>query len=179
MKEKELIDKYNNLENKYKNELKKDSPRIPLVKGFKEFSIFGRKLSQIHLNYEKHENSSCKVNINEKGAPKSELYKVEKMRFGKNGDKSTIIFNKYITIQNIPAEAFTYLVNGKSPAEWVMDRYMVKRDADSDILNDPNAYSNDEQYILKLLLSVLQMSIDIQKLYSELPNLELLEGDRE
>jgi predicted helicase len=35
-------------------------------------------------------------------------------------------------------EAYDYVVNGKSADEWVMDRYRVTVDSDSDIRNDPN-----------------------------------------
>lgn len=156
---------------RYKTELKKDSPRVPLLNEFDSYVTFGKKLSQLHLEYEKFSDDFVKVEINEKVLDLKKLYRVEKMRFGKGGDKSTIQFNQFITISNIPEEVYTYLINGKTPIEWVMDRYMVKEDPDSGNLNDPNEYSDDPKYILNLLLSVVAMSQEILKLQSSLPKL--------
>ena len=156
---------------RYKNELKKDSPRIPLLKEFRDYSEFGRKLSKLHLNYENLKNDFVNVQISDNVSDAKKLYRVEKMRFGKSGDKSVIQFNQFITISSIPDEIYSYLINGKTPTEWVMDRYMVKEDADSGNLNDPNEYSQDPDYVLKLLLSVIAMTKGILDLQQTLPKL--------
>lgn len=49
-----------------------------------------------------------------------------------------IIFNENITIENIPQEAYEYMINGKSAIEWIMDRYQIKIDKDSQIRNNPH-----------------------------------------
>ena len=41
------------------------------------------------------------------------------------GTKGTILFNDSVKIENIPAMAYDYVVNGKSAVEWVMERYAV------------------------------------------------------
>jgi len=48
------------------------------------------------------------------------LYRVEKMRFPKKGQKDNILYNSRITITNIPEEAYEYVVNGKSAIEWMI-----------------------------------------------------------
>jgi predicted helicase len=161
---------------RYRFELKKDSPRIPLLSEFQEYKNYGKSLAELHLNYESHSNDFVKVEINEKIADMHKLYRVEKMRFGKGGDKSIIQFNQFIAISNIPEVVYTYLINGKTPIEWVMDRYMVKEDSDSGNLNDPNEYSDDPKYVLNLLLSVMAMSQEVLKLQSSLPKLIIPEG---
>ena len=67
-----------------------------------------------------------------------DFYRVEKMCFPKKDQKDTIIYNGHITIENIPAEAYEYIVNGKSAIEWVMERYQVTTHKESGIRNDPN-----------------------------------------
>ena len=84
-------------------------------------------------------------------------------------DKSKIIFNDSITIENIPQEAWNYEINGCSAVKWITDRYQVKTDKDSQITNNPNDYSEDPAYILKLLLSVITVSLETQKLIDHLP----------
>jgi predicted helicase len=93
------------------------------------------------------------------------------MRYGKGGDKSVIHFNQYISVSGIPEEVYSYLVNGKSPVEWVIDRYAIKEDADSGNLNDPNDFSDNPKYVFELLLSVIAMTTKIIELQKTLPKL--------
>ena len=99
------------------------------------------------------------------------------MSFAKNGkekDKSTIIYNGNITIQHIPAEAYDYIVNGKSAVEWLMERYCVSIDKKSGIRNDANAWAREHRkprYILDLLLSIMSVSVETMKVVRSLPSL--------
>ena len=103
-------------------------------------------------------------------------------------DRSKIIYNPFITLTDIPEEAYQYQVNGKSAIEWVMERYQIKTNKDSGILNDPNQYSPtpknptqdnfeldskpDPKYILSLLKKVITVSVQTVKLIKKLPPLE-------
>ena len=85
------------------------------------------------------------------------------MRFPKkNGedDKSRIAYNERITLENIPSDAYEYVVNGKSAIEWIMDRYQVKTDPASGIVNDPNMYSDDPLYIANLVRRLVTVSVE-------------------
>jgi predicted helicase len=161
---------------KFNIELKKQAPRVPLLNDFSEYSKYGFELAELHLNYESLFNDFVKVEISDKSVEESKLYKVKKIRFGKSGDKSTIIFNEYITISEISADLYMYFINGKSPIEWIMDRYAVKEDADSGNLNDPNEYSEDPKYVFNLLLSVIAMTKEILELQETLPKLVIPES---
>ena len=154
-------------------DLKKMLPRLPLVENavdFQAFSEAGRKLADLHLNYEKR--SKPEQVIVERNA---DDYIVEKMKFKSKQDKSVIIYNNHITIKNIPLEAYDYVVNGRSAIEWIMERYQVKIDKASQIKNDPNDWAkehNDPTYILDLLLSVITVSLDTMKIVKGLPKVE-------
>lgn len=159
-------------------DLKKMLPRIPLVdvpNDFWAFSKAGRELAELHLNYESVPAYPDVKVIGED----SEKYYVEKLSFGKNGkevDKSTLIYNSYIRIENIPLEAYDYVINGKSAIEWIMDRYQVKVDKDSEIKNDPNDWGlehNNPRYILDLILSIITVSMATNEIVKRLPNLDL------
>lgn len=159
----------------FSSDLKKGLPRIPLVttyEKFKCFSNYGKKLSDLHLNYE---DSQLYENINLTIYPDAN-YKVNKMCFGKNKDKSTIVFNDWITISNIPSKAYDYIVNGKSAIEWIMERYQVTTDTKSGITNDPNLWcneKNDEKYIFNLLLKIISVSIKTMDIIESLPKLDM------
>jgi predicted helicase len=161
---------------RFKNELKRQTPRVPFLDDFAAYSEFGRKLTHLHLNYETFKNTLCEINIADTSKDDLELYKVEKMRFGKDDDRTILFFNRYITISNIPEEIFEYIINGKSPIEWIIDRYLIKEDSDSAILNDPNEYSKDPKYVFNLLLSVIAMTKEILELQKTLPKLVIPES---
>lgn len=111
-----------------------------------------------------------------------QYFAVEKMRFAKvrdeNGkliaNKTRIIYNSHITIENIPLKAYEYIVNGKSAIEWIIERYAVTIDKASQIKNDPNAWSREHEqlrYILDLLLSVIMLSCQTVDIVNTLPKL--------
>ena len=205
---------------KYKSNLDKSLPRIPLVPEFWEFSKTGRKLADLHLNYENQtppkevkilkdgkefkvqflkpstqdeKNKTGLKNQYSKGRKhpdqltfelsnqngilslfkdfSPEDLKVQKMKMDKN-DKSKIQFNDHITIANIPEKVWEYKINGWSAPKWVMDRYQYKKDKNTELVNDPNTYSEDPAYILKLLLSVMTVSLKTQELVKSLPYID-------
>lgn len=158
----------------FANDLKKQLPRLPLmedVRDFWKFSKIGRQLAELHINYEEvPPYPGVKVT-----GDKGKFYTVEKMRFPKKGQKDTIIYNSRITISDIPAQAYEYVVNGKSAIEWIMERYQVKTDKKSGITNDPNDWAaevGNPRYILDLLLSVINLSVQTVDLVGQLPPLK-------
>lgn len=168
-------------------DLKKSLPRLPLVEAADDFWTFskaGRDLASLHLNYETVEPyAGCRIvfsPLTDRGG--SMNYRVEKMRFGKKDsktvDKGVIYYNSGITIENIPLEAYDYVVNGKSAIEWIMERYAVTVNKDSGISNDPNDWAaehDDEKYIFNLLLRIITVSLETMKIVRSLPELKLEE----
>lgn len=165
----------------FANDLKKMLPRIPLVdkpKDFKAFSDSGRKLAELHINYE----TVVPYNGVEVQKPEDKLqmdayefYSVTKLRFPKKDQKETIIYNSRIKLNNIPEKAYQYVINGKSAIDWIMDRYQVKVDKKSGIKNDPNDWSKEVEnpsYILDLILSIINVSIQTVDIVESLPKLE-------
>ena len=183
---------------RFADDLRKSLPRIPIVDKVADFVAFnkaGRALADLHLNYESVA-AHPEVKVTELGKKEDYIdeetgetvlngdafnyYSVEKMRFPsgqKAKDKpSTIIYNPHITLENIPAIAYDYVVNGKSAIEWIMERYQVTIDKDSLIKNDPNDWSrehNQPRYILDLLLSVINVSEQTVAIVKGLPALNL------
>ena len=165
---------------KYANDLKKDLARIPVVAEKEKYVEVGKKLMDLHINYEE-------VPVYEGVqivARENPSYVVKKMKFGKKRDaesgklekdKSTIIFNSDITIKDIPEKAYDYVVNGRSAIEWIMDQYQVKTDKKSGITDDPNDFSDDPKYIFNLLLRIINVSLQTVDLVNSLPKLEIIE----
>ena len=164
-------------------DLKKSLPRIPIVERVEDFMDFyksGKKLADLHLNYESvAPYPDVKVVGDRKVTGDDSDYEYfrvwDKMRFKSKNDKSTIIYNGHITIENIPAKAYEYVVNGKSAIEWIVERYCVSQDKKSLIKNDANDWSKEHKkprYILDLLLSVINVSVQTVDIVKTLPKLK-------
>ncbi len=70
------------------------------------------------------------------------------------------------------------MLGSRSAIEWIIDRYQVKTDKKSGIVNDPNdwATEHDEpRYILDLLCRIVTVSIETMKVVDSLPPLEIIE----
>ena len=156
---------------KFSSDLKKMIPRIPLIANTDNFLAYvkaGQELAELHINYETiPAYKGCLVKGEEEN-----YFKVKKIKFDDKKCKSTIIFNSKITISNIPLEAYDYVINGRSAIEWILDRYKIRTDKDSGIINDPNDWaieSGNERYILDLLLSIIEVSLRTMEIVKGLP----------
>ncbi|MBI3440865.1 MAG: DEAD/DEAH box helicase [Proteobacteria bacterium] len=164
---------------KYADNLSKQLPRIPCVKkaaDFWAFSKAGRALADLHVGYESAKPYDVTLETGGRKLGEKEYY-VTKMKFTTKGDKSTVVYNDYITIRDIPVEAYDYVVNGKPALEWVMERQGVKNDKDSGIVNDANLYAietvGDAAYSLKLFQRVITVSLETLKIVRSLPKLDI------
>jgi len=171
---------------RYADNLSKQLPRIPCVKKADDFWAFtaaGQKLAELHVNYESV--APYPVTFKQGDLRLANLkeadYRVEKMKFGgkrANLDKTTVVYNDKITMENIPLEAYDYVVNGKSALEWVMERQVVKTDKDSGITNDANHYAietvGDPAYPLTLFRRIITVSLETMKIVRGLPALDIV-----
>lgn len=166
----------------YADNLTKELPRIPCVKKAEDFWAFskaGRHLAYWHLNYEAVELYKATLDTGTKAYKEllAEDFYVEKMKFAKKGEKSTVIYNKRIMIKDIPLEAYDYVVNGKPALEWVMERQGVSTHKDSGIVNNANDWATETvgnpAYPLELFLRVITVSLETMKIVKGLPKLDI------
>jgi predicted helicase len=156
---------------RYAANLRRELPRIPLLgkdaRTFHAFAEIGRKLADLHVNYEDAGEYKLK-RIENRDEPLN--WRVEKMRLRK--DKRAIVYNQFLTLDGIPAETFAYRLGNRSALEWVIDQYQVSTDKRSGITNDPNR-EDEPDYIVKLIGKVITVSLETQKLVAQLPSLEI------
>ncbi|MBT0958394.1 DEAD/DEAH box helicase [Alphaproteobacteria bacterium KMM 3653] len=177
---------------RFNNNLAKALPRIPAVKTFADFAVFrdaGRALGDLHVNFESVEPYMVTFKegdhrlIPEAQSDPVAFYRVKhtnKWKWGGKGkekDLTTVIYNENITIQNVPLEAYEYVVNGKPALEWVMERQIVKTDKKSGIVNDANDYANETvgepKYPLELFQRVITVGLETMKIVNNLPRLDI------
>lgn len=159
---------------RYADNLAKELPRIPrapTVADFWGFCKAGRALADLHLGYERVPEYPARIEGVSRPSP-SQL-RVEGMKFGKGKDKTVIVYNAFLTVRDIPLEAYEYVVNGKSAIEWVMERQAVTTDKESGIVKDANVWATetvgDPRYPLSLLLRVITVSLETMKIVKSLP----------
>jgi len=168
----------------FQSDLQKVHPRLPMAGDFYAFREAGRALGVLHLNFDGVEPypvtfKQGDLRFANIGNPEA-FFRVTGMKFGgkrSSIDKSTVIYNANITMQDIPLEAYDYVVNGKSALEWVMERQCVKTDKDSGIENDANRYAietvGNPAYPLELFQRVITVSLETMKIVRSLPALEI------
>ena len=168
---------------RFADNLGKELPRIPCVKTAADFWAFcraGRKLAELHLNYESVEPYPLRIDSGGKKLTDAD-YRVEKMRYGKgkgkDKDLTTLHYNDRITVTGIPLEAYDYVVNGKPALDWVVERQGVKTDKDSGIVNNANDWAvetmGNPRYPLELFQRVVTVSLETMRIVRELPALVL------
>jgi len=150
---------------RYAANLKRELPRIPYAPDFHAFAKAGKRLAELHVDYEKQ--TPYPLEQREKPGAKLDL-RVEKMRLSK--DKQTLIYNDFLTLTGIPKEVYDYRLGNRSALEWVIDQYQVSTDKRSGITNDPNR-PDDPEYILRLIGQVITVSLETVKIVNALPDL--------
>ena len=152
---------------KYQANLKRDLPHIPFAPDFWGFANAGVRLADIHVHYESQPEYDNLKLIQNSDVPLN--WRVEKMKLAK--DKTSLVYNDFLTLDGIPAKALEYRLGTRSALEWVINQSYVKTDKRSGIVNDPNR-ADDPQYIVRLLRQVITVSLETVDIVAGLPVLQ-------
>jgi predicted helicase len=168
---------------------------------FRAFVKAGERLAELHVKYEEQSDVTeagphlpksgeygapsappLKPKDGLNGAPKwlenpqgKVDYRVEKMKLGK--DKTSLFYNDYWTLTDIPAEVYEYRLGNRSALEWIVDQYKVSTDKRSGITNDPNR-EDDPEYIKRLIGQVIYVSLETVKIVKALPELAIADSPK-
>jgi predicted helicase len=150
---------------RFGEDLRKLKARVPISKNFFDISRLGRELADIQLNYEtlnKHE-------LQIVGAVPTKP--IQKLRLQKNGEDWVLDIDGGCKLTGFPDAAKKFMIFGRTPVEWVVDRYQITIDKDSGIRNDPNAYTGSSDYIVSLVEKAVAMSVLMAEKLSKAPKL--------
>ena len=156
---------------KYRADLSKDLPRIPFAPDFGVFRDAGEQLAALHLGYETCPEYELKAEV----APASKPYQLgtKAMQWGgtrKEPDRSILHVTPSVTLRGIPDAAHHYVVNGRTPLEWAVDRLHIRKDKPSGIVNDPNAwFAEDQKELVALLKRLVHVSVESTRIVDGLP----------
>jgi predicted helicase len=110
----------------------------------------------------------------------ADLLHVKKMTYGgkrANPDKSRVIVNEHLELRGIPKEAHEYMLGSRSALDWILERYQIKVDKPSGIVNDPNDWGKehgDPRYIVDLVKRITRVSVETVAIVKSLPALDIL-----
>ena len=155
---------------RFANDLSKELPRIPMAPDFFAFANAGRDLAALHLGYETCEKYPLVIESEQPGEPGPEHYRIgeRKMKYA-DEEMTVFIINEHIRLSGIPAEAHRYEVNGRTPLAWFIDRYRIKRDTQSGIVNDPNGWFKDPRDLLAAIRRIVHLSVETVRIVERLP----------
>ena len=171
---------------RYAANLTKEPPRIPLAKNFKAFRKAGTRLLELHAGYESAAPWTAEHGVADgireawKTADHDGFRILDKLRFAKNGkdeDRTRIIVNQALTLENIPSEAYEWTIKGLSPIEWILNQYQVKTDKKSGNPSDPNQWGiehGNPRYIIDLVEKAVTVSMKTQEIRAGLPPIDPL-----
>ena len=157
---------------KYANNLSREFPHIPMVPDFWTFSKAGKTLADLHLGYFAEDRED---NRHPLGPPKRRFDKPEKLAFDRYRDTETgrqktnytrLKINGILAYDNIPET--DYRVNGRTPLEWLADRYRLTTDKESGITNDP-CESLTENDMISLVERAVHVGVRSDEIIGGLP----------
>lgn len=166
----------------YAADLKKMLPHIqtPATREeFNKFVVAGERLMELHVGYENVEPWPLTIDVSA-DADDRETWRVDKMKWKKRKDPetgklvddvTTLIYNQNVVISGIPEEADRYMLGARSAVAWLIDRYQVKKDKASGIVNDPNDWCDEvgnPRYIVDLIGKVVRVAIETVRIVDEL-----------
>ena len=176
---------------RYRHDLQRNLPRIPLADDFEAFRSSGRRLMDLHISYETVEESpvTCLVDGEpDEGRADDAAYRIEsRMRWGRHPDgsedRSVLLVNSRCRLVDVPPEAHDYTVSGRSPLQWAIDSLRVKHDKASEITDDPNGWhdwANEAFNLVRHLRRLVTVSVETAGIVAGLPpSLSTPEADTE
>ncbi len=154
----------------FANDLSKELPRIPFAPDFHAFAEAGKELAALHLGYETCEQYPLEVIFAHDGQPQQHHYQLTEKTMRLLDDGATLVVNEHVRLSGIPEEARRYVVNGRTPLDWFRDRYKIKRDKDSGILNDPNGWFKDPRDLVTAIERIVYVSVESTRIIEGLPS---------
>ena len=166
---------------KYADNFTKELPRIPFAKSLKDFWEFvaaGRDLGGLHVHYESQ--PEFKVGDHRRKWPARPHGTVPRRpdalyRESKRVVRKAFAITTISRSRGFRPRPMTILSMASPAIEWVMERQARRVDKDTGIVNDANDYAvqtmGDPRYPLSLLLRVITVALETQRIVRKLPGL--------
>jgi predicted helicase len=166
-----------NYRQKYELNLKREFPRIPFYDDFFQWVNWGKKLMELHLNYEAIKPYPLKridltVTPNPSNPPLKEGNVQLKIKLKADKIKGEIILDELTILTGIPRIAWEYKLGNRSAIEWILDQYKEKKPKDKTIAEKFNNYrfADYKEQVIDLLMRVTTVSVETMKIIEKMNN---------
>jgi predicted helicase len=158
---------------KYELNLKREFPRIPFYDDFFKWVNWGKKLVELHLNYEKIKPYPLKridLTLTPNPSPIGEGKKGVKPKLKTDKIKHQIIIDEVTILTEIPPLVWEYKLGNRSALEWILDQYKEKKPKDATIAEKFNNYrfADYKETVINLLMRVTTVSVETMKIMEEM-----------
>ena len=150
---------------KYELNLKREFPRIPFYDDFHQWANWGKRLTNLHINYETAK--PYRLQVKDLELPPGVTPKV-KLKADK--DAGIIILDSETELRGVPAEAWQYKLGNRSALEWILDQYLERKPQDPTIAEkfDTYRFADYKEQVMDLLQRVCTVSVETMKIMSEM-----------
>ena len=166
-------------EAKYRANLQKNHPRIPLAQNFEAWSSIGRRLFEMHSNFSSVERYGLKRV--DKHAKRNKTQLKLKMDHTKGGASAKLVIDDSTTLEGVPSEALEYVIGVKTPLERILEYYGESKNRigkesseDEDVRNRFSAYrfSDHKERVIELLDRVTRICVDTTRMRKKIELME-------
>ncbi len=168
-----------NYREQFANDLSKMLPHIPYAPDFHAFAEAGKDLADLHLNYEAYEQypdlkvEPIKPQLFWEEKPEHFLLRKQAMKWKDKTKKNILIINEHVMLTGIPEEAHRYVVNGRTPLEWFINRYKITPpEKNNGILNDANAWFENPRDLITAIERIVYVSVESARIIDNLPTVD-------
>ena len=164
---------------KYRFDLQRNFPRIPLAKDFKIWSKIGKKIFDLHCNFDTAEEYNFdRVDSNTRKNRTRLRLKTEET------DKNIaikIVIDDFTTLEGVPKEVLEYTIGSRNPLEWILEFYkesknQIKEESCNDkaVRDRLNTYkfADHKKELITLLSKVTTVCVETVRLRRELEQME-------
>ena len=162
---------------KYKYNLQRKFPRIPLAKNFDKWAKIGKKLYDLHVGFEMAKPYALKRVNKITTRNQTKLFLKRSNEYTK---PAKIIIDSRTVLENVPNKALEYKFSSKCALEWILEFYKESKNQISDkSCDDPkirekfNTYkfADYKEHVIDLLQKVTTVSVETMKLRRDLENM--------
>lgn len=156
---------------KYEQNLKREFPSIPLYEDFWKWANWGKRLMDLHLNYENSSNYELLITNEENVINSTSLRSgIYKPKLKANKELGEIYIDEITTLRDVPAEACEYKLGNCSALEWILDQYKESKPSDPTIAEKFNTYkfADYKAQVIDLLQKVCTVSMETMKIVREM-----------
>ena len=96
------------------------------------------------------------------------------MRWDVRADEPTLLISDGLSLTGFPKNYQDFTVNGRSPIDWAIDRYQVKTDTSSGIVNNPNIELLNLGGVISIIKRLAYVSSESLKIIQKMPSIEII-----